>query len=145
MMYMTRSTSKIGILFLAALAISFYGFAQVNEVVDNGPRIKWEKSIHDFGDMSQGDRVEETFRLTNTGNEPLVITNVQVSCGCTLPKNWPRDPIVPGEKGEITVAFNSAGKFGKQNKVVTIVSNAVNKDASQLLLSANVLEKKVPH
>ena len=109
---------------------------------DTGPKISWEVSTHDFGDIIQGDRVEKVFKFTNTGSEPLIITNVQVSCGCTLPKNWPRDPVVPGAKGELTVAFNSAGKFGKQNKVVTIVSNSVNKDGSQLVFSANVLEKK---
>ncbi|NJN41218.1 MAG: DUF1573 domain-containing protein [Flammeovirgaceae bacterium] len=127
--------------FLSLSVVSFFASAQQTESVQ-GPKISWESSTHDFGDINQGDRVEKTFTFTNTGNEPLIITNVQVSCGCTLPKNWPRDPVSPGNKGELTVAFNSAGKFGKQNKVVTIVSNSVNKDGSQLLFSANVIEKK---
>ena len=93
--------------------------------------------------MIQGDKVEETFKFTNTGNEPLIITNVQVTCGCTTPKGWPRDPIAPGGKAEITVGFNSAGKMGRINKVVTIVSNAANADGGKISFIANVLEKKV--
>ena len=92
--------------------------------------------------MYQGDKVEEVFKFTNTGNEPLIITNVQVTCGCTTPKGWPRDPIAPGGKGELTIAFASAGKMGRQNKVVTIVSNAANADGAQISFTANVLEKK---
>ncbi len=125
---------------LLILNISLFG--QSAEKV-SGPVIAWEKSTHDFGDMAQGDKVEQTFKFTNTGNEPLVITNVEVTCGCTLPKSWPRDPIMPGSKGEITLAFNSTGKLGKQNKVVTIVSNASNPDGKQIVFTANVLEKKL--
>lgn len=125
---------------LLILNISLFG--QTAEKV-SGPVIAWEKSTHDFGDMAQGDKVEQTFKFTNTGNEPLVITNVEVTCGCTLPKSWPRDPIMPGSKGEITLAFNSTGKLGKQNKVVTIVSNASNPDGKQIVFTANVLEKKL--
>lgn len=110
-----------------------------------GPVISWDKSTHDFGDVVQGDKVEFIFTFKNTGNEALIITNVQVTCGCTTPKGWARDPIAPGQSGEITIAFNSQGKYGKQNKVVTIVSNAVNSDGSQISFTANVLEKKAPN
>ena len=116
-------------------------FAQDQAVV-KGPVITFEKKTHDFGDIVQGDKVEETFKFANTGTEPLIITNVQVTCGCTTPKGWPRDPIMPGGKGELTIAFNSAGKMGKQNKVVTVVSNAVNSDGTQISFTANILAKK---
>lgn len=128
---------------LAALFITLPSIAQeaaANKA--NGAVITFEKKSHDFGDILQGDKVEETFKFTNTGTEPLIITNVQVTCGCTTPKGWPRDPIMPGGKGEITVAFNSAGKSGRQNKVVTIVSNAVNTEGSQISFVTNVLDKK---
>jgi hypothetical protein len=108
----------------------------------DGPVITWEKKTHDFGDIYQGDKVEHTFYFTNTGNDFLLITNVQVSCGCTTPKGWPRDPIPPGGKGELTISFNSAGKSGKQNKPVTVVSNATNSDDNQITFTTNVLEKK---
>jgi len=112
--------------------------------ITSGPILTWETASHDFGDIEQGDKVEYTYRFTNSGNEPLMITNVTTQCGCTTPKGWPRDPVPPGGKGEIIAAFNSAGKFGKQHKVVTIVSNAVNSEGAQLILNVNVLEKKNP-
>jgi Protein of unknown function (DUF1573) len=106
-----------------------------------GPALTWEKTQHDFGDINQGDKVHHTFKFVNTGTDPLIITNVEVTCGCTVPKGWPRDPILPGDKGELQVMFNSAGKSGKQNKVVTVVSNATLGN-SQVTFSANILEKK---
>ncbi len=108
-----------------------------------GAIITWEKANYDFGEIFQGDKVEHTFRFTNAGDQDLLITNVQVSCGCTTPKGWPRDPVPPGEGGELTVAFNSAGKMGKQNKVITITSNSAG-TLNQVTFSANVLEKKQP-
>ncbi len=111
----------------------------------SGPIIAWAKSTHDFGDVIQGEKVEHTFKFKNTGSEPLVITNVQVTCGCTTPKGWARDPILPGQSSEITIGFNSAGKYGRQEKVITLVSNAKNSEGTQILFSANVLEKKNPN
>ena len=128
---------------LAAMVMAFQSLAQeAGETKAEGAVITFEKKTHDFGDIFQGDKVEETFKFTNTGTEPLIITNVQVTCGCTTPKGWPRDPIMPGGKGELTVAFNSAGKSGRQNKVVTVVSNAVNTDGGLISFSTNVLDKK---
>jgi len=108
-----------------------------------GAELTWEKGTHDFGEIAPNAKVEHTFKFTNTGNEPLIITNVQPSCGCTLPKSWPRDPIMPGGSGEIVIAFNSAGKSGKQEKVTMIVSNATNEGSNQIKFSANIVEKKV--
>ena len=110
----------------------------------NGPVLTWEKSTHDFGDVIQGEKVEHTFKFRNTGTEPLIITNVQVTCGCTIPKGWARDPIAPGQPGEITISFNSAGRHGRNNKVVTVVSNAKNQEGNQILFMANVIEKASP-
>lgn len=106
----------------------------------NGPILTFEKSTHDFGDIFQNDVVDHVFKFTNTGNEPLIISNIQVTCGCTAPE-WPRQPIAPGGKGEIKIAFNSAGKMGKQNKTVTVVSNASN-DENTISFVANILDKK---
>ncbi len=91
----------------------------------SGPQITFAESSFDFGDIKQGDKVEHTFTFKNSGTEPLILSNVLTTCGCTA-TNWPRDPIAPGKGGEITVKFNSAGKMGRQNKVVTVVSNATN-------------------
>jgi hypothetical protein len=124
------------LILIILLTGSFYLTAQNTK--KTGAVIMWEKANHDFGDVYQGDKVEHTFRFTN---QELVITNVEVTCGCTTPKGWPRDPIAPGESGELTVAFNSAGKIGKQNKVVTITSNSVG-TSNQVMFTATVLEKK---
>lgn len=105
----------------------------------DGPVLTLEKDTHDFGDIVQGDVVEHTFKFTNTGNQPLLITNIQTSCGCTTP-TWPRDPIMPGGKGELKVGFNSAGKMYKQTKVLPIISNSVT-DVS-ITFTTNVLDKK---
>ena len=112
-----------------------------NIVEKQGPIITFEKKSHDFGDIEQGDKVEHTFEFSNTGTEPLIITNVEVTCGCTTPKGWPRDPIAPGEKGELIVSFSSVGKIGRQNKPVVIVSNAANPEGNQISFTANILEK----
>lgn len=129
-------------LMIAALLVSVVSvYAQsATTASQNGPVLTWDKSTHDFGNMVQGDVVEHTFKFTNTGNEPLVITNVQVSCGCTTPKGWPRDPVMPGGSGELTVSFNSAGKMGAQTKPVIIVSNAIND--TKIVFTTVVTEKK---
>ncbi len=132
------------LILIFGVVVAGVAFAQTTPTKASGPAITWEKSTHDFGDMTAGDKVEYTYKFTNTGTEPLIITNVTVTCGCTLPKQWPRDPVAAGSKSEITVAFNSTGKSGKQNKVVTVISNAVNTEAAQITFTANVLEKKTP-
>lgn len=128
--------------FSSQIAFGQDGKATEKATKTDGPVISWEKKTHDFGDIYQGDKVEHTFYFTNTGNDYLLITNVQVSCGCTTPKGWPRDPIPPGGKGELTISFNSAGKSGKQNKPVTVVSNATNVEDNQITFTTNVLDKK---
>ena len=112
------------------------------QTLNTGAAITWDKNAHDFGEITEGEKVEHTFKFENTGTEPLVITNVQVTCGCTTPKGWPRDPIAPGKKAELVVQFNSTGKIGRQNKVVTIISNSVEGN-SQVTFAATVLEKKI--
>ena|SRR5689334_7303572 len=122
---------------MMAKLIMWFWFAALQE----GAVLEWKQNSYDFGDIRQGEKVEHTFSFTNVGKEPLIITNVTTQCGCTTPKGWPRDPVMPGAKGEITIAFDSSSKLGRQNKVATVISNAVNTKANQLLLSGNVLEK----
>lgn len=110
----------IGLFLTGSLAAQDNGSEKVS-----GPTITFSEASFDFGDIKQGDKVEHTFTFKNSGTEPLILSNVLTTCGCTA-TNWPRDPIAPGKSGEITVKFNSAGKMGKQNKVVTVVSNATN-------------------
>ena len=79
----------------------------------------------DFGKIKEGDKVKHTYKVKNIGAHPLMISNVQVSCGCTAPF-FSKDPIQPGEEGDITLEFNSAGKFGRVEKNALIVGNANN-------------------
>lgn len=97
-----------------------------NEVItpDQAAQITFDEEVFDFGDITEGDEVEHVFSFTNTGKNPLVINNATASCGCTVPV-WPRDPIAPGQKGEIKVNFNSTGKQGEQNKAITIAANTL--------------------
>ena len=133
------------IIIMLAVAVSATSFGQSNDLKSNqepGALLSWEKSSFDFGDLPQGEKVEHTFRFSNVGTEPLMITNVSTQCGCTAPKGWPRDPIAPGKSGDITLVFDSSGKFGRVNKVATVISNAVNRDGTQILLSGNIVDKK---
>ena len=77
---------------------------------------------YDFGTVNEGEIVTRVFKFKNTGKEPLIISNAQGSCGCTVPK-WPREPIAPGASSEIKVEFNSDKKTGKRNQQVTITAN----------------------
>jgi hypothetical protein len=88
------------------------------------PEIVFEEEFHDFGEINEGLVAEHVFSFKNEGEGPLVISNAQGSCGCTVPV-WPRQPIAPGATGEIKVSFNSTGRAGKQDKRVTLTTNAV--------------------
>ena len=88
----------------------------------NAPELKFDIETYDFGTIKQGDKVTYDFNFTNTGKEPLIISNASGSCGCTVPL-WPKEPIAKSGKGVIHVEFNSAGKMGMQDKTVTITSN----------------------
>ena len=126
---------------LFAVAIAFLAFSvqAQDEKQADGPVITFEESSKDFGDIKQGDKVAHTFKLENTGNAPLIISNVAATCGCTVP-NWPKEPIAPGKTAQIKVSFNSAGKMGKQNSVVRIYSNAT-EPIEKVSMISNVLPK----
>ncbi len=106
----------------------------------DGPKIAFAESTHDFGDIEQGAKVNHIFEFENTGTEPLILSNVLTTCGCTA-TNWPHEPIAPGESGKIEVSFNSSGKMGKQNKVITVVSNALNAQ-ERVKIITNILPVK---
>jgi hypothetical protein len=81
----------------------------------------WESQAHDFGKIKQGVPATHEFKFTNKGKVPLVITNVQASCGCTTP-DWSKEPIPPGQQGFIKATFNAASA-GAFNKTVTVTAN----------------------
>ena len=112
---------KLAFLFLMVIGVSS-AIAQ-NTVKKDGPEIVFEATTFDFGDIKQGDVVEHIFEFENTGNQPLIISNATTTCGCTASEYKKGEPIAPGETSQIKVKFNSTGKMGAINKVVTIKSN----------------------
>ncbi len=88
----------------------------------NGPEIKFEEEVHDFGRITQGEKVSFAFKFKNTGNSNLIISAAAGSCGCTVPE-WPKEPILPGKEGKVNVIFSSEGKSGIQEKSITIITN----------------------
>ena len=102
--------------------------------------IKFEKTTHSFGSFKETEKVSCKFKFTNTGNGPLVIHQAIATCGCTVPK-YPKEPIKPGESGEITVTYNGAGKFpGYFRKSITIRTNAKN-EVIRLYIEGDMIAK----
>lgn len=90
-------------------------------------QITFEKTTYNFGSFSENSpKVTCKFKFTNTGDGPLVIHQAIASCGCTVPQ-YPKEPIKPGESGEVTVTYNGAGKFpGHFRKTITLRTNSKN-------------------
>jgi len=99
--------------------------ASANGKVADGkePVMTFTTEMHDFGKITQGQRVKYAFKFKNTGPSELIISDAQGSCGCTVP-DWPNKPVAPGEEGVIGVEFNSEGKSGNVEKTVRITTNA---------------------
>lgn len=105
------------------------------------PVISFSKIEHDFGKINESDgRVTTIFEFKNDGMEPLVLSNVRASCGCTTP-TWTRTPIEPGESGNITVTYNPNGRPGKFTKTITVTSNA-SKPTTKLTIKGEVIPKQ---
>ena len=87
-------------------------------------RIDFEKNNHDYGELDFGSDGVCEFKFTNTGKEPLMLTNVKSSCGCTVPE-WPKEPIGRGESASIKVRYDTH-RVGTFSKSITVYSNASN-------------------
>ena len=87
------------------------------------PVITFDEDMHDFGRLSAGENISYSFHFRNTGNADLIISGCSATCGCTV-ASFPKERIVPGGDGYVTVSFNSTGKSGQQVQEVTVVSNA---------------------
>jgi hypothetical protein len=96
----------------------------VNIDPSSAPVIKFEKESYEFGKIKQGEKVTYDFKFVNTGKSPLIIKDAHATCGCTVPE-VSKDPIPAGATGNVKVTFDSAGKEGLQDKVVTIVANTI--------------------
>ena len=111
-------------LFTLGLGLFTLGAMAQTPVASGGPQLSIDKESHDYGTIPQGANGTCEFVVTNTGDQPLIITQCQGSCGCTVPK-CDTAPIKPGEKSTITVKYDT-NRVGPINKSVTITSNAGN-------------------
>lgn len=113
---------KKAFIYLSTLFIITFSLSFTSQQEENGAEILFEKTVHNYGEIYKGGNGNCEFRFTNTGNEPLILTNVRSSCGCTVPK-WPREPIMPGKSNVIKVRYDT-NRMGAINKQITVTSNA---------------------
>jgi hypothetical protein len=123
----------LGIMMIATFAVN----AQATEVGTNsGPAIEFDKEVHDYGNIEQHANGVCEFTVTNTGNEPLIISQAKGSCGCTVP-SYAKEPIMPGATSVVKVKYDT-NRVGPINKSVTITSNAVNAPTKVIRIKGNV-------
>jgi hypothetical protein len=122
------------------LLMLFVGVAGV--MAQKPAQIKFDKLTHDFGTFSESNpKVTCSFTFTNVGEEPLIINQAIASCGCTVPE-YTKEPVKPGEKGEIKVTYNGAGKFpGHFKKSITVRTNG-SVEMTRLYIEGDMTEAK---
>jgi len=121
---MKKGIFTVLFVFVATLAMNAQNPApQSTPANPNAPKIVFKETEHSFGEVDEGPKVTHEFAFKNTGKEPLVLSNVKASCGCTTPA-WPKEPILPGQDGKILVTYNTQGRPGSFTKTITVTSNA---------------------
>ena len=110
------------------------------EALSEMPTMDFTDTVHNFGNMVEGEVVTYDFEFKNNGKKPLIISSASGSCGCTAP-DYPHDPIEPGQTGVVKVKFNSADKQHHQEKSVTVSTNS-RRGAHMLYIKADVTPNK---
>jgi hypothetical protein len=127
----------LAVLLAAALTgIGIDSHAQEFTKEDSKPDMALDKVKHDFGKIPQGKPAAHSFKITNTGDAPLVIKDVRPSCGCTTPK-WPKKPIAPGESAEIKAVYD-AKSTGAFQKSIVVDTNVPFSESKKLTISGVV-------
>ena len=128
--------------FLLSLFVSM-AFATINaqeaktqDQPADGPKIAFTEQEHNYGTLKKGGDGNCEFTFTNEGNEPLILSNVKASCGCTVP-TWTKEPIMPGKTGTIKVRYNT-NNVGGFTKTITVTCNAVNAPRTTLKIRGKV-------
>jgi hypothetical protein len=125
---------KIFLFVCAAMVLSASVFAQAKHEQStpatapavnnpNAAKIVFAEQSYDFGTVVEGPQITHDFKIRNEGKEPLILSNVHASCGCTVP-TWPREPILPGKESVVSATYNTSGRPGHFSKTITIESNA---------------------
>lgn len=108
------------------------------------PEITFKESTFVFGKIAQGEVIRHNFSLKNTGKAPLIISTIEPSCGCTVMRDWPREPIAPGKSATIEVEFDSSRQNpGFQKKSITVLANTV-PARNVIHLEGEVLGPEIP-
>lgn len=101
------------------------------------PEIEFDKTFHEFGKVTDGEKVSYAFKFKNTGEASLIITNAYGSCGCTVPE-YEKKPVPVGETGYIKAVFDSKGRVGDNRKTITVITNGI-PNSSKLEIHATVV------
>lgn len=105
---------------------------------EHGPKIVFAEREHNYGTIQKGGDGKCSFTFTNTGDEPLILSSVRASCGCTTP-SWTQKPVMPGKTGTVDVRYNT-NNVGGFTKTVTITSNAINESRVVVKIKGNVVQ-----
>ena len=108
------------------------------DIPANGAKIRFTETEHNYGTIQKGGDGKCTFTFVNEGNEPLILSNVKASCGCTTP-SYTQKPVMPGKEGTIDVKYNT-NNVGGFSKTVTVTSNAVDNPRVVLKIKGNVVQ-----
>ena len=132
---------------ICLFATMAFGFANAQdtekkEVPANGAKISFTELEHNYGTIMKGGNGECEFTFKNEGNEPLILSNVKASCGCTTP-SYTQKPVMPGQTGTIKVKYNT-NNVGGFSKTVTVTSNAVDNPRVVLRIKGNVKQDAAP-
>lgn len=126
---------RISITLLLTIIMGGMLFAQ------NKPDVKFDKIVHDYGSIKEEVEVAvSNFEFTNIGKSPVIIQRVVASCGCTSP-TYTREPILPGKKGEVKVAYSTINRPGTFRKSIRIYTN-VPDTVYNLTILGNVIPMK---
>ena len=122
---------------ILTLFIAFFSLTLAHSQ-EKKPEISFEKTVIDYGTVNKGDNGVREFVFKNTGNAPLIISNVKSTCGCTIPKK-PEKPILPGESEKIQVKYDTK-RVGFIRKSITVTSNAASSPTTILKIKGQVVE-----
>lgn len=122
---------------ILTLFIAFFSLTLVHSQ-EKKPEISFEKTVIDYGTVNKGDNGVREFVFRNSGNAPLIISNVKSTCGCTIPKK-PEKPILPGESEKIQVKYDTK-RVGFIRKSITVTSNAASNPTTILKIKGQVVE-----
>lgn len=129
--------SAKGIFYLKEFIFSFLLLLSLKST--SQPKLEITEAKKDFGSVKRGELIKNTFEIRNTGNQPLLLTEAEVSCSCTT-VDFPKQPILPGEKVTVLINFNTATVYGRQDRIVYLYSNDP-KGRHKLRYKGNVLTK----